>query len=85
VSHNEDCAVVESFTKSSLDQIVCFQINICCCFVENEDLCLANNCSSKAKQLFLANGKQIIAFSNISVKVLLERVNFLVHIDLLKN
>ena len=83
--HNEDSAILKPLTQRSLDQVVRFQVDVGCGLVEHQDMSFSNDCAGQAYQLLLADRKQVVAFRNVRVQVLLQRINLVVHFDFLED
>ena len=46
MGHNEDCAGTETFFELALNEVVCFQVDVGSCLIQDKNICLADDGTS---------------------------------------
>ena len=64
MSNHHSGAIFESGLQLLLDEVVSLQIDVGGGLVEDKDLGLSDDCSSKAQKLFLTHGEDVVALCN---------------------
>jgi len=65
VCDSDNGASIKLRPDGRLDEVVSFQIDGCCGFIQDENLCLPEESSGQADQLSLAHGEVLAALSDL--------------------
>ena len=63
MSDGDHSALFELSSYCVLDEIICFQIHCCCCFIQNKDLSFPEKSSGQANQLALTHAENNVCIT----------------------